>query len=213
MKNGIDVSYAQGGIEWAHVKQSGDVDFAYSRVCFGDIPADDDGLIFISNHDGAKTYGIPFGCYFFYLSYRDPVAQAKYFLTRASGRYGQLMPMIDVEELSFVNKNGIRLDDGDVDARIERLSTCIKTIENALGPVLLYTNRNTWRTYMDGTDGFAGHKLWVASFGVPPGQPVMVDGWKSWAVHQYTSGGLISGINAFVDRDVLCGDDLSLITR
>lgn len=59
---GIDVSYAQGNIDWAKVKASG-VAFAMIRACYG---WDDDSQIdryFRANVQGCEAVGMPYGLY------------------------------------------------------------------------------------------------------------------------------------------------------
>ena len=59
---GIDVSYAQGNIDWAKVKASG-VSFAMIRACYG---WDDDSQIdryFRVNVQGCEAVGMPYGLY------------------------------------------------------------------------------------------------------------------------------------------------------
>ncbi len=59
---GIDVSYAQGNIDWAKVKASG-VSFAMIRACYG---WDDDSQIdryFRANVQGCEAVGLPYGLY------------------------------------------------------------------------------------------------------------------------------------------------------
>lgn len=194
---GVDVSYAQDTPDWAAAKTSGDVGFVYSRVCYGTNPADDDGDVFVHNHDECKRLSIPFGSYLFWIMGQDGKAQAQHFLEQASGRYGNCYPMVDVEEGSGVEGWGSSLDE-----RIDNLGETLDAIEKAVARPIIYTNRDTWQTYFEGTDAFSGHRLWIASYGVPAGHPVMPGGWTDWTVHQYTSGGVVPGINGFVDLDL-----------
>ena len=58
---GIDVSYAQGNIDWTKVKASG-VSFAMIRACYG---WDDDSQIdryFRANVQGCEAVGCPMAC-------------------------------------------------------------------------------------------------------------------------------------------------------
>lgn len=206
MLRGIDVSYAQSTIDWKRVKATGEVGFAYSRVCYGTNPADDDGETFVANHDACKTLSIPFGSYCFWIAGQDGKAQAAHYLEAANGRYGNCFPMVDVEEGSGVEGWGSSLDE-----RIDNLGETLDAIEKAVAKPIIYTNADTWETQFAGTDAFSGYTLWVASYGTVPGNPIMPGGWTQWGVHQYTSGGIIDGINGFVDLDV--AQSLSVLLR
>jgi len=98
LTHGIDISQFQQKIDWEKVKDSGKVEFVYARAT--------EGLGFIdgsyrSFHDGAKLVGIPFGAYHFF-SFRDTgISQAYDFLTTINGYQGQLLPMVDIEQISL----------------------------------------------------------------------------------------------------------------
>ncbi len=208
MLHGIDVSYAQGNPNWDELKATGIVDFAVARASYGTDPADDDGPIFQRNHDECKRVGIPFGAYHFFLFDQDGAAQADHFLEQINGRYGQIRPTIDIEEGSAVNGNGGSLED-----RIANVVKFNGRIQSVLKcQPIIYTNADTWATYFNGTDAFCGHTLWIASYGRQPGSPVLPSGFTTWAMHQYTSGLTLTGIDGFVDADVLNGNDLSAVS-
>lgn len=200
---GVDVSYAQGDIDWSAVAAGGWVKFAYARACYGSNPADDDGDIFVANHDGCKAHGIPFGAYIFFLLTEDPTAQANHFLNIIDGRQGQLRPMVDVEEESGST--------GSIAENIAALAEFNSIVAAKLAVPVIYTNADTWDTGFGGSDAFSGHSLWVANFPATPGQPAMPQGWNDWTVHQYADDGRIAGISGAVDLDVL--KSLEAITR
>lgn len=194
---GCDLSYAQGGGVNYHAL-SGKVSFLYHRASYGDNPDDDDdtvGTCFTQAHDACKVLHIPFGAYMFWLAGADPAAQAQRFLAAANGKFGQLAVMVDVEEGSFSGPS-------DVQSNINRLATTLSVLQAKVGQPIIYTNADTWNTRFGGTDAFSGHRLWVASYGVPEGEPVLPTGWNAWAAHQYTSGGQLPGVPGFVDLDV-----------
>jgi GH25 family lysozyme M1 (1,4-beta-N-acetylmuramidase) len=204
MLYGIDVSYAQDIINWEAVSASGKVQFAYSRACYGSDPANDDGAIFTANHYGCKAHGIPFGAYIFFLFTEDAVAQANHFLQVINGYQGQLRPMVDVE--------GESGSTGSVQGNIDALAAFDNAIQSGLGcQPIIYTNPSAWNTLLGGTNGFAGHSLWVANFTGTPGQLTLPTGFSTWTLHQYSDSGSIPGINNQVDLDVLT--DLTAITR
>lgn len=197
MITGCDISYAQARVDYNQLHQSGKVAFLYHRVSYGTNPNDDDGVLFTTAHDQCKKLGIPFGCYMFWIAGQDGAQQAEHFLNAANGRYGNLAVMVDVEEGSGAVGWGLTGQ-----ANINNLAKTLQVIRQHCGQPIIYTNADTWNSYFGGTDAFSGHRLWVASYGVPAGQPIMPNGWRNWAVHQYTSGAQLPGISGFVDLDV-----------
>ena len=71
MKKGIDVSFAQGNINWSAVKNN--VDFAIIRAGFGREVSQTDAQ-FMNNYTGCKSNAIPCGC--FWYSYAESVEDA-----------------------------------------------------------------------------------------------------------------------------------------
>ena len=71
---GVDVSYAQGEIDWEKVKASGNVDFAILRAGYGREYSQVDEQ-FARNYSECKRLGIPIGVYWY--SYATTVAEAK----------------------------------------------------------------------------------------------------------------------------------------
>lgn len=209
---GVDTSFANGTCDWDTAARDERVRFAYSRVCYGSIPADDDGPAFTRAHDACKRLKVPFGAYIFWLAWQDGVEQAQLFLQQADGRYGENSAVVDVEEGSGLHGWGASLE-----ARIENLGKTLDTIEKTCGEPLIYTNRDTWSTYFENTDAFSGHRLWLAEYGTPPGQAVAIPGFKTIVAHQFSDGtgqspivGLSKPDNN-VDRDVVW--DLRAIAR
>lgn len=204
--HGLDLSYANGNPDWTAARRSPLVHFVYSRVCYGDDPADDDGAIFNRNHDECKKWGIPFGAYCFFLFSEDPVAEAQHFVSEASGRYGQLRPVVDVEEGSGTA--------GSVEQNIARLAAFNSEIKREVGcDPIIYTNPDTWETHFGGSDAFSGHALWVAEYSYVPGDFDLPKGWKSAQIHQYSDEGQVPGFTESVDLDVVLADSLSGLWR
>ncbi len=70
---GIDVSYAQGNINWSHVKSDG-VKFALIRAGYGKELSQKDGQ-FENNYAGCKSNGVPCGAYWY--SYAKSAEEAR----------------------------------------------------------------------------------------------------------------------------------------
>ena len=73
-RKGIDVSFAQGKIDWKAVKGSKKADFTIIRAGYGRDSAQKDAQ-FENNYKGCKENGIPCGAYWY--SYADSVEDAK----------------------------------------------------------------------------------------------------------------------------------------
>ena len=210
LTHGIDISQFQQKIDWEKVKDSGKVEFVYARAT--------EGLGFIdgsyrSFHDGAKLVGIPFGAYHFF-SFRDTgISQAYDFLTTINGYQGQLLPMVDIEQISL---HGL-------DISLKHISDFLITVQRVLKIpfCMIYTGLAFWNAPRPdgagGYDGFSGHPLWIAEYNSDP-QPTLPRGWKKWTMWQYTDLLVVPGITTnnglpeHVDGDVLNGD-ISLILR
>lgn len=204
---GIDVSCYQGAIDWTAVAASRSVSFVYARVFhsprLGDFGDDD---TFVSNHDGCKHAGIPFGSYFFYMAAQNGAQQAEHFLEIANGRFGTLAPMVDVEEGSGDQGCG-----DSTEARIENLAACLERIAASLGNPIIYTNQDTWHMYFADSPAFSKYRLWVADHNGLPCKPTNAPrGWPSWMIHQYGEG-QVAGIDASVDMDCLNAKGLAVI--
>lgn len=98
---GIDVSYAQGKIDWDKVKISGQVEFALLRAGYGKEISQTDST-FDRNYSECKRLGIPCGAYWY--SYAKSAAEArqeaKTFLQIISGKTFEYPIYFDLEEQS-----------------------------------------------------------------------------------------------------------------
>lgn len=183
MNYGIDTSYANGNVDYRVAKESGLVEWVYSRCCYGDDSWDDDGPSFTVAHDMCKVLGIPFSAYMFYCGWEDGYEQGHHFIDVADGRYGTNAVIIDVEEGSFI-KNG----DLGVEQNIARLALCASTIEKIVGQPILYVNRDTWSRFFGNTDAFSGHRVIAADWDNPAGSPDPIPGLPKIVGHQFSNG-------------------------
>ena len=99
MAKGIDVSYAQGVIDWEKVKASGLVDFAILRAGYGKETSQIDDQ-FSRNYTACKQLGIPVGVYWY--SYATTAAEAeqeaKVCLQTIQGKQFEYPVAFDIEE-------------------------------------------------------------------------------------------------------------------
>lgn len=195
---GIDISYAQGVIDWSAVAAQGNVSFAYAKATEGISIVDDQ---FERNWSVTRMRSIPRGAYHFFHFDVDPVAQAQHFLSVATPAKGDLLPMVDVEV-----PNG-----DDLATKVAKLGQFITTVERAIGGkrMLIYSSYGFWNSSMGGSGAFSGHPLWIAEYNNDP-QPSLPNGWNSWAIWQYSDAGSVAGINGSVDMDRLNGDAAAL---
>lgn len=195
---GIDVSYAQGVIDWAAVATQGNVSFVYAKATEGLTLVDDQ---FARNRTVTMARSIPCGAYHFFHFDLDPLAQAQHFLSVAKPGKGDLLPMVDVEV-----SNG-----DDIATKVAKLSQFITAVERAIGGkrMLVYSSYGFWNSSMGGSAAFSGHPLWIAEYNNDP-QPTLPSGWNSWAIWQYSDAGSVAGISGSVDLDRLNGDGTAL---
>ncbi len=196
--NGIDVSYAQGFVDWAAVAGAG-ISFAYVKATEG-ISVND--AQFARNWSVSKARGIPRGAYHFFRFNDDPIAQANFFLASANHQAGDLLPAVDVEVTDGVS---------DVTQLVQKLAAFISAVEQAVSGrrMMIYTYWGFWNSSFNGSDAFSDHPLWIAEYNNQP-TPSLPNGWSNWSIWQHESNGSVTGINGDVDLDRLNGDAAAL---
>lgn len=103
---GIDVSYAQGEIDWKKVKESGQVEFAIIRTGYGkefyDIQTD---VQYRRNLREAKAAGIPIGVYHYSYAQTiyDAYLEAEFCLTLLKENQYEYPIFFDIEDKSMAN--------------------------------------------------------------------------------------------------------------
>lgn len=95
MKKGIDVSFAQGSINWGHV----DADFAIIRAGYGKSSSQKDAQ-FDNNYTGCKSNSIPVGCYWYSyaLDAQEAREEAKACLKVIEGKTFEYPVYFDIEQ-------------------------------------------------------------------------------------------------------------------
>lgn len=189
---GIDVSYAQGVIDWKKVKASG-VDFAMIRACFG---WDNDSQIdryFKQNVSGAQSAGVPYGLYHY--SYAatpaEAVKEAKFFLRVIAGLKPAYPVVFDLEDNSQKNLGKSTLT--------AIAKAFLDTVQEAGYYAMLYTNLDWIRNRLDMTK-LSSYDVWLAQWA---SKPTYQGAFGMW---QYTSSGSVNGIGTRVDMDVAYRD-------
>ena len=189
MKNGIDVSFANGVIDWSKVK----TDFVFMRAGYG---WDNDKQIdkqFANNVIGCEKYDIPYGVYHY--SYArtaaNAVREAKFCMKLMDkvGANPTLPVVFDFEEqfqLDMTEKEQLDIIDG-----------FLETIEAAGFRPMLYMSASPLnKLYAYDAERLTRWPIWVAHVRV--NKPSYKGKWDVW---QYTWTGKLEGINGNVDMD------------
>lgn len=185
--NGVDVSYHNGTIDWAKVKNAG-YQFAFVRISDGIGFKDPQ---FATNWAGTKSAGLIRGIYQFFRPTQDVNAQAD-LIIQALGtpQPGDLPPVIDVEA-----------DGGLAPATVAaRVRQWVDRVKNATGiDPIIYTGKYFWRDEVGGPTSFANNPLWIAQY--TSLCPDLTPPWNTWAFWQYTDSGSVPGISGGIDVD------------
>ncbi len=190
VKKGIDVSYAQGNINFEKINKN-QVQFAVVRSSFGWHAGQKDNQ-FDRNMHGFASKGIPCGIYHYSYaeSKEDAEKEAEYCLSCIKGTKPQLPVFIDMEE-QRIAQYGKRVCTDIVIAFCER-------IKKAGYQAGVYTNPNWLRNYLYPDEIIGKYNLWLAQWdSAKPMYECMM-----W---QYTVGkkGCIDGISGECDLDIM----------
>lgn len=181
---GIDVSYANGKIDWSKLK--GKIDFAILRCGFGgDYPSQDD-VQFFNNVKGCEANGIPYGVYLY--SYATDInkarSEAEHAIRLINGLSFDLPVFLDLEEerIKVLGKTRI----------LEIAKQFCYFIEKAGYTYGTYANKNWFDNYL--TDKWYDSKIkWLAQYNTTVTYTGTYDIW------QYTSSATIEGLSGKFD--------------
>lgn len=169
MIHGIDVSAYQP----ENYSTSG-LDFVFTKVT--------EGLSYVNprwaaQRDRAKAAGLVWGAYHYPHMANDPRAEAAYFLKQVAWKPGDII-VLDWEGYDAANKG---VPKSQQIAYRNAWLTYVKSVmpEFRVG---MYCNTDYW-LHVD-TTGNCGDFLWIATGGVPAGQPGIQ---AKWTFHQYST--------------------------
>lgn len=193
--HGIDVSYAQGKIDWPRVaameEDSVRIRFAFIKATEGLLKVDP---YFKRNWREAAKAGITCGAYHFFRPKKDGLWQARFFLQNVKLESGDLPAVVDIEVLDGVAPEKMR----------QELKAFIKKVESATGvKPIIYTGIRYYQDYLQGH--FDGYPLWIAHYYQEELQLPKTTTWWFW---QHSDIATINGINHVVDFDAFKGDSL-----
>lgn len=183
---GIDVSYAQGKIDWAKLK--GKIDFAIIRCGFGGNYTNQDDSQWINNVKGCKANGIPFGVYLYSYATTPEKArsEAEHVLRLIKDMDFDLPVFLDLEEEQIRRLGKAKI--------LEIAKTFCYYIEKAGYTYGTYSNKTWFTDYL--TDAWYDSKVkWLAQYY----KEVTYKG--TYDIWQYSSTGRLDGINGNVDMN------------
>lgn len=192
--HGIDVSRYQGEIDWERVGAAG-ISFAYIKATEGGDVLD---VRFAENWAGAGRAGVPRGAYHFYYFCRTAAEQAAWFARHVPRDRAALPPVLDMEWNHRSRTCPVRPE---TSAIRREMGVFLDALGRHYGqrPIIyttvdFYRENELWR--------FEGYDFWLRSVadhpaGTYPGQ--------RWAFWQYTSTGIVPGIDGPTDINVFGG--------
>lgn len=201
VKDVIDVSAHQYGINWTKVKQSG-IDYAIIRAGFrgygktGSYNAD---AYFEKNIKEALAAGLEVGVYFFSqaISEKEAVAEAKYTLDLIKGYDVTLPVVMDFEYAADANGLVGRL----YEAKLSKSKAtkickafCSTVLDQGYTP-MVYANKHMLENGLNASEIAKDYKIWLANYET---QTTYTGDYEFW---QYTQEGQVDGITTKVDKN------------
>lgn len=187
--SGIDISSHNGYINFSKVAADS-ITFVYIKASEG---TDFRDRRFQANCDSAGHAGLKVGAYHFFRKNGNGAAQARNFLDAVAGKMLDLPLVIDVEDWGNV--------EAERTAVVHNLREMIATLESHGSRVMIYTNKDGYRSYI--RDHFEHLDLWLCTFS----HPRKVKGYN-WTILQYSHWGNVAGTTGDVDLNVFNGDSL-----
>jgi len=191
---GIDVSYAQGAIDWNRVAKAG-IKFAIIRAAFrgygtGRIVADE---WFERNIKGATAAGIKVGVYFFSqaVNEKEGAEEADYIVNQIRNYKVTLPVVIDTEYVSDSRARGNLISKEIRTAAVKAF--CDRSFQRGYTP-MIYASTSWLNNQLD-MSKLSSYKVWVAQYY----SRVTYNGkYQCW---QYSSSGSVDGISNRVDMN------------
>lgn len=196
---GIDVSFAQGAVNWGAVKASGKVDFAIIRAGYGRLVSQKDEW-FERNYAGAKAAGIPVGAYWYSYAMNEDEArlEADAFLSVIEGKQFEMPVYFDLEEDKQFGLGKARVS--------TIMRAFLEKVEAAGYFVGLYGSKSSLTTHT-ADDIKNRYTIWMAHW---VSQTNYGGAYNIW---QYSAAGRIPGIGGDVDLDECYVDYPSIIVK
>lgn len=193
---GIDVSYANGVIDWEKVE----TDFAVLRCGYGSESSSQVDEQFYRNAEGCIANDIPFGIYHFaYCLTAEEAEREADFATKLADKYKKYVKFIayDIEEdtLRYCRQNGVNHTKASLTACAKAFLD--KVSKKGYKPVL-YTNYDYIRNQYN-YDELKKYYLWLS-------YPDANEAGMDCGMWQYSWTGRVYGINGSVDMNFMYDD-------
>lgn len=193
--HGIDAARFQGQMNWRQIRQQG-IRFAWLKATEGGDLLDPE---FNANWRAAKRARVPVGAYHFYYFCTDPDTQAKWFIKNVPRVRGGMPPVLDLEWNPFSPTCTLRPPAAEVRRVTNRFINIIE--RHYQTRVVIYTAPDFWET-----NGVQRYKrdFWLRSTAKHVEARF---GYKDWRFWQYTSTGVLKGIEKEVDLNCFRGSE------
>lgn len=194
--HGIDVSYAQGKIDWPKVKLMEEnglhISFAFIKATEG---KDFTDSFFRRNWREAAKAGLVCGAYHYFRPETDGKEQAEFFVKSVKLEKGDMPMIVDVENLDGLNPAQMR----------ESLNTFLDNVRylTHIKPII-YSGLSFYQDYLEGY--YDSYTLWIAHYDKPELKLKPASNWWFW---QHSDKAKVNGINHAVDFDTFKGDSVA----
>lgn len=194
--HGIDLSRHQAKVNWA-VVASQDIHFAFVKATEGRKYVDS---LYCQNWEDIRKVGIKRGAYHFFRPSLDAEEQARNFINTVDMQYGDLPPVIDIEESEDLSR--------EIVIKQVKKWLYLVELEYSIRPII-YTHYKFYNKFIAGE--FDKYPIWIAKYG--SGEAPRLGGSAKWTFWQYGNRGKLNGIDGYVDLDVFNGsiDELNKI--
>ena len=184
--HGIDLSHHQEKVNWDVIAQQ-QMRFAFVKASEGRRTQDS---FYCQNWQEMKRVGIVRGAYHFFHASTDPTEQAQNFMRSTDLQYGDLPPVLDIEDNEDLPREMV----------VQNMKTWLALIEleYSVHPII-YTHYKFYNKFIAGE--FDKYPIWIAKYG---GEAPRL-GSSQWSFWQYGNRGHMEGINGFVDFNVFKG--------
>jgi lysozyme len=194
--HGIDVSYAQGKIDWQKVKtmeeDSVQIAFAFIKATEGLATVDP---YFQRNWREGPKAGIICGAYHYFRAEKNGKWQARFFLQNVKMEKGDMPPVVDIEKLYGTTPEKMR-------AELTDFLIYVKSKTHS--QPIIYSGLSFYQDYLAGY--FDNYKLWIANYNHAELNMIPDANWVFW---QHSEQAHVNGINHVVDFDAFKNDSLS----
>ena len=194
--HGIDVSYAQGKIDWPKVKLMEEnglhISFAIIKATEG---KDFTDSFFRRNWREAAKAGLVCGAYHYFRPETDGKDQAKFFVKSVKLEKGDMPLVVDVENLDGLTPIQMR----------ESLNEFLDDVHYLTNTKpIIYSGLSFYQDYLEGYYNY--YTLWIAHYNKPELKLKPASNWWFW---QHSDKAKINGINHAVDFDTFKGDSVA----